>query len=196
MINARLGYQVGFLNSTLYAFRNIVCRDINDQPDAAEGAPQDNQLAGTVPPGYPSGPGWDACTGLGVINPAALSTAIQLNFYFVVDKSTFGVNEVTDNPSWPSAFWLFLEGFTPAAVASSMPSLGGTFTTIPGIQITPGTPTYAVGKTGANANVAQRIRFPFDVQFTISGANNSLTAFPAAGMGSRLHWQDRGPRLR
>ena len=182
MINARLGYQVGFLNPTLYAFRNTVCRDINDLPDAAQGAPQNNQLSGTVAPGYPSGPGWDACTGLGVINPAALIKDIQLNFYFVVDKSTFGVNEVTDNPSWPSAFWLFLEGYTPAEVASSMPSLGGTFTTIPGVTITPDMPTYDVGNTGANANVVQRVRFPFDVQFTTSGANSSLPAFPAAGM--------------
>jgi Pro-kumamolisin, activation domain len=186
MINARLGYSIGFLNPTLYAFRNAVCRDINDVPDAAQGAPPNNQLSGTVAPGYQSGPGWDACTGLGVINPAALIKDIQLNFYFVVDKSTFGVDEVTDNPSWPSAFWLFLEGYTPAEVASSMPSLGGAFTTIPGLTITPDMPTYDVGNTGANANVVQRIRFPFDVQFTTSGANSSLPAFPAAGMESLL----------
>lgn len=185
MINARLGYAVGFINPALYAFRNTVCRDINDVPFASEGAPQNNQMSGTASPGYPSGSGWDACTGLGVINGAQLSTAIQSNFYFVVDKGTFGVDEVTDNPSWPSAFWLFLEGFTPNNVGSSVPTLGGTFkTNIPGLQITPDTPTYDVGNTGANANVVQRIRFPFDVQFTTSGANSSLPSFPPTGSES------------
>jgi hypothetical protein len=182
MINARLGYQVGFLNPTLYAFRNSVCRDINDQVYTSENPPLNNQLSGTSAPGYPSGPGWDACTGLGVINPVALSTAVQSNFYFVVDKGAFGVDEVTDNPSWPSSFWLFLEGFKPSAVGSSLPTLSGTFTTnIPGLQITPGTPIYDVGKSGANANVAQRIRFSYDVKFTTSGSNSSLPAFPATG---------------
>ena len=178
MINARLGYPVGFLNPTLYAFRNTVCRDIDDTPDLAEGAPANNQLSGTVAPGYPSGPGWDACTGLGVINPAALIAAIPMNFYFVVDKGTFGVDEVTDNPLWPSAFWLILEGVAPADV-SSAPNLGGTFSAsnIPGLQVIPDAPTYELGDTGASANKAQRIRFPFDVKFTTS----SLSAFPAAG---------------
>ena len=32
IINATLGESVGFLNPTLYAFRDTVCRDINDQP--------------------------------------------------------------------------------------------------------------------------------------------------------------------
>src|ERR1700744_3693874 len=38
-----------------------------------------------------------------------------------------------------------------------------------------------IGDTGTNANQAQRIRFPFDVQFTTSGTNSSLPAFPSAG---------------
>ena len=101
-----------------------------------------------------------------------------MNFYFVVDKGTFGVDEVTDNPLWPSAFWLILEGVTPADV-SSAPNLGGTFSAsnIPGLQVIPDAPTYELGDTGASANKAQRIRFPFDVKFTTS----SLSAFPAAG---------------
>jgi hypothetical protein len=183
MINARLGYQIGFLNPTLYAFRDTVCRDINDQvqPDASQGAPQNNQMSGTTSPGYPSLPGWDACTGLGVINPTALITAIQLNFYFVVDKSTFGLDEVSDNSSWPSAFWLFLEGFKPSDVTPSKPNLAGSFITIPGVTAIPGPPIYELGNSGANANLAQRIGFPFDVQFTTSGANSSLGTFPAAG---------------
>jgi hypothetical protein len=99
-----------------------------------------------------------------------------------VDKGTFGVDEVTDNALWPSAFWLFLEGIAPAGVPS-VPNLGGTFsaTHIPGLTINPGAPSYEFGDTGDNAHMAQRFRFPFDVQFTTSGPNSSLTVFPAAG---------------
>jgi hypothetical protein len=188
MINAKLGYPIGFLNPTLYAFRDTVCRYINDQDPAfaGEAPPLDNQLSGTAAPGYPSGSGglnWDACTGLGVILPAALLAAIQQNFYFVVDKSTFGVDEVTDNPSWPSTFWLFLEGFSPSTVAGAKPNLGGTFTTnIPGLSISLPTITY----DGSDVNQAQRIRFSYDVQFTTSGLDSSLGAFPAAGQETYL----------
>jgi hypothetical protein len=138
-------------------------------------------MSGTTSPGYPSLLGCDACTGLGVIEPTDLITSIQLNFYFVVDKSTFGVDEVSDNSTWSSAFWLFLEGYKPSVVTPSKPNLAGTFTTIPGILFIPGPPIYELGDSGANANLAQRIGFPFDVQFTTSGANSSLGAFPAAG---------------
>lgn len=79
IVNATLGQNIGFLNPTLYAFRDTVCRDINDQ--IYPGSPQDNSvpafidsISGTSFPavtGYPSGPGWDACTGLGTIDGGA-----------------------------------------------------------------------------------------------------------------------------
>jgi kumamolisin len=84
LTNERLIQNVGFLNPTLYFFRSTVCRDINDQ--LFHGSPQDNGVPEWVtltgskfPPanGYPSGPGWDACTGLGTIDGSALLTKLQ-----------------------------------------------------------------------------------------------------------------------
>jgi subtilase family serine protease len=68
LINARLGTQLGWLNPELYLLaREVVTyaevfRDIKDGlSNAAAGAP-----------GYTAGPGWDACTGLGIVNSTSL----------------------------------------------------------------------------------------------------------------------------
>jgi len=68
LMNAGLGEPVGYLNPNLYAMPySYVFRDINDgQSNASGGAP-----------GYKSGPGWDACTGLGGVNGTALEYALQ-----------------------------------------------------------------------------------------------------------------------
>jgi subtilase family serine protease len=68
LMNAGLGEPVGYLNPNLYAVPySYVYRDINDgQSNASGGAP-----------GYKSGPGWDACTGLGSVNGAALQNALR-----------------------------------------------------------------------------------------------------------------------
>ena len=72
VINAALGFRVGFINPTLYELGATACTDINP---AVVGGPADNSLDGTV--GYPAGPGWDACTGWGTINGIALLTGIR-----------------------------------------------------------------------------------------------------------------------
>jgi hypothetical protein len=69
-------------------------------------------------------------------------------FYFVVDKSTFGTDEVKDVIASPSAgrfsnsFWVVLEGFTPNWVAGATPSWASTSTfsagQITGLSISPG----------------------------------------------------------
>jgi hypothetical protein len=103
------------------------------------------------------------------------------NFYFVIEKNNYGRDEVTDNPSYPLAFYLFLEGFSPAGVAAAAPSLSGSFnaTNIPGLTITETGTTYDVGSTGADADLPQRIRFAYQIQFT----NASLASFPAPNSG-------------
>lgn len=58
VLNAALNENVGFVNPVLYALGSTVFRDIIAEPGAA-----DNSLFGV--PGYPVGPGWDACTGWG-----------------------------------------------------------------------------------------------------------------------------------
>lgn len=101
------------------------------------------------------------------------------NFYFVIEKNNFGRDEVQDTLSYPLSFWLFLEGFSPNGVASSVPALAGSFnnTNIPGLSISLTGTTYDIGSTGDNANVPQRIRFGYQVQFTAG----SLAVFPTPG---------------
>jgi kumamolisin len=66
LINAQLGFSVGYLNPTLYTIGQIpgqtVIRDINDGLS--------NGFNGVR--GYTSAKGWDACTGWGVVNGSAL----------------------------------------------------------------------------------------------------------------------------
>jgi kumamolisin len=67
LINADLGEPVGYLNPNLYTFaQGYAFNDINDGVDNSDGAP-----------GYTSGPGWDACTGLGSINGSALLDCLR-----------------------------------------------------------------------------------------------------------------------
>ncbi len=62
LLNEQRGTPVGFLNTVLYGSGDGTLRDVtsgnNDLGDA---------------PGYTAGPGWDACTGLGSPDGAALS---------------------------------------------------------------------------------------------------------------------------
>jgi hypothetical protein len=68
LMNAGLGEPVGYLNPNLYAVPySYVYRDINDGISNARGGA----------PGYKSGPGWDACTGLGSVNGTALMNALR-----------------------------------------------------------------------------------------------------------------------
>jgi len=125
VINAALGYNVGFLNPTLYALGETVCRDVNPlemNPAYGFGGPTNNNFNGVT--GYPAGPGWDACTGWGSIVGTALLTALQLgtqkDCYFIVDWGTFakaGVDEMLSQPNgavFNPAFYVVAEGFTPA----------------------------------------------------------------------------------
>jgi len=68
LLNAGLGEPVGYLNPNLYsAPYQAVFRDINDGiSNASNGAP-----------GYRSGLGWDACTGLGSVHGTALLNALR-----------------------------------------------------------------------------------------------------------------------
>jgi hypothetical protein len=75
-MNSELGFNLGYLNPSLYEWHRLnpfVFRDIADG--------RTNSVPyldfSTIPPhvemspGYTSGPGWDPCTGLGVIDGAA-----------------------------------------------------------------------------------------------------------------------------
>jgi kumamolisin len=68
-INANLGNPVGYLNTTLYTLSASAFRDIVGAP-----GPVNNSFEGVT--GYPAGPGWDACTGLGSVQAEALQQEI------------------------------------------------------------------------------------------------------------------------
>lgn len=112
------------------------------------------------------------------------------NFYFVVDKSTFGTDEVSDiiagssQGRFPNAFWLVLEGFTPNWLAGATPGFASTSsftpTNIGGLSsISPNQTTpveYELGGPGtAYGDVIQRIRFAYDIIFS------STSGFPPTG---------------
>jgi kumamolisin len=70
LINANLGFSVGFLNPILYGLNSSVFRDVVGAP-----GPANNSLQGVT--GYPAGVGWDACTGFGSVKGVALQNALQ-----------------------------------------------------------------------------------------------------------------------
>jgi hypothetical protein len=80
VLNSNAGFNIGFLNPTLYSLGPGAFNPINPLwPDPAypqlAACPVDNSNNGI--PGYPTGPGWDACTGLGSPNAGAILTALQ-----------------------------------------------------------------------------------------------------------------------
>jgi subtilase family serine protease len=82
IINATLGQPVGYLNPTLYALAKNpayagVIRDINDGISNAVHWVNQDGTTGRPSPGYTSGAGWDACTGLGVLDGTKLLAALQ-----------------------------------------------------------------------------------------------------------------------
>jgi kumamolisin len=89
VLNSALNENIGFVNPVLYALGSSVFRDIVAEPGAA-----DNSLFGA--PGYPVGPGWDACTGWGTPKGKALLAGLH-GFYGpaiavnVQDDLDFGV---------------------------------------------------------------------------------------------------------
>ena len=180
IINATLGEPVGFLNPTLYAFRDTVCRDINDQ--AFPGSPQDNGVpafdftnpaSGTethypAVGGYPSGPGWDACTGLGVIDGGALLGALQAvsrqDCQFIVDRTQIGKAEVADTLSGSTpgvianAFFVVADGFSAPALGITASDLTGTPGVVPGFSVT-GVPAGSL-TVAAAALLAEDVSLP------------------------------------
>lgn len=84
ILNANLGYHLGFINPMLYQLANVAFNPITPLwPDPANTAllpcPKNNSytLFGGTVTGYPAKKGWDACTGLGSPNGNALLAAFK-----------------------------------------------------------------------------------------------------------------------
>ncbi|MEV5011929.1 S53 family peptidase [Streptomyces sp. NPDC055692] len=173
--NATLGQNVGFLNPLLYALNGTgVIRDIADGgTNALNGAP-----------GYTAGAGWDACTGLGVIDGTALLTALQARFTkdvtIVTDRSTFGMDEITAmlTVSSPAvindAFYVTVDGFTPAqlGITSASPTTTQLEAWAPRFTTAPTVSGMSISPTGFKPELPslpaqpQRFTFTYRVAFT------------------------------
>jgi hypothetical protein len=108
------------------------------------------------------------------VNTVLWLARVDQNFYFAVDKSTFGVDEASDNntfPNFPNAFWLVVDGYSLTQVQSSLSSLhfAGPFNSL-GVISGPGT----LVSESASSPGGQRILIPFGVQFS----GSSIGAFP------------------
>ena len=95
------------------------------------------------------------------------------NFYFAVDKSSFGFDEASDNssfPPFPNAFWLVIDGHSLSEVEVAVNGTGlvlsGPFNSIHA-TLAPGTPVTASDS---------RVLIPFSVTFSAA----AMAAFPAA----------------
>jgi len=114
------------------------------------------------------------------VNMATWLAWTERQFYFVMGKNNYGLDEVTGNPTYSAAFYLFLEGRTPNVVGA-FPTItfsGSFFTDIPGLQFSAPKIIYDIGGTGADANVTQRIRFEYGITFNGPLASDP---FPAPG---------------
>jgi hypothetical protein len=100
---------------------------------------------------------------------------------FIMDKSSFGKDEVNDvvntaGGQFPNAFWLLLEGFSQRGLAGATPTLSGPAFNLNQVTM----PLNAAGtefERPGDQLAPQRIRFPYDVDFTAQ----SLNIFPVPG---------------
>jgi len=113
LINATLGgTRTGFLNQTLYSFGgSTVFRDMNDGISNAGGY-QVNHVQ-EFSPGYKSGPGWDACTGWGVIDGCNLVCALTNEQHGAAEVEEFSVSWSGDFPvlTWTMKSGAVASGF-------------------------------------------------------------------------------------
>jgi Pro-kumamolisin, activation domain len=188
VLRSAFGVPLGFLNPTLYQIAGTVCNDIasgnNDPADSSK------------PPFYNAGTGWDPCTGWGSLDGTKLLNGIAAamynqTFYFQVEKSSYGLDEVTaaksatntppDSSLYSPAFWLVLEGFTPvAAQGIAAPTVSGVFSTLAGVTITVGA---AQPELPSQPSTPQRILYPCSVDFAASTMSSVASGgiFPAPG---------------
>jgi len=180
VINQAFGQQMGFINPLIYQLGESLFSDIT----------VGNNDSGNGTPYFSAGPGWDACTGLGRFDGTKLVNGIAgmlytQTLYFLMGKNTFGLDEVTVESQYPTAFWLVLEGFTPNAVSGLSPTVEGSFATTPGVTVTVGA---AMPELSAYPDTPQRILYPCTVDFAAASiaSQSSSGIFPNPGSSSDM----------
>ena len=188
VLRSAFGVSLGFFNSILYQIGSNFCNDIT----SGNNDPSDGSNA----PFYNAANGWDPCTGWGSIDGTKLLNGIAAlmynqTFYFQIERNTYGLDEVTAAKSptntppnsafYSPAFWLVLEGFTPAAAQGiAPPKVTGAFSALTGVTINVGA---AQPEIVSQPNTPQRILYPCTIDFA-SSAMQTVGAggiFPAPG---------------
>lgn len=207
VIKSAIKEDLGPWNDTLYALKdvafNTITADLPTETTAGNNSSGDTPanvakaFAAANPPqtytgNTPNAPyfsvssGWNACTGLGSIDGTQLLNGIQNllynpNWYFQINKGSFGLNEVQINQTYanPTPLWLALEGYTPnqAKAAGVNPTVS---TTLSGLTVTPGA---AAPEIPSQPDTVQRILYPCTVQFTNTAAKTGAQGgiFPPPG---------------
>lgn len=109
------------------------------------------------------------------VNVATWLAPQNPSFHFITNKNSFGLDEANNTPTgWDQAFYLAVDGFTPAALMGASFTLGGPFDAAANISA-PG----ALIHNGDTAMV-QRVLVPFKV--------NSIppASFPSTGQPPKL----------
>jgi len=192
-LKSALGADLGPLNDTLYTLKDVAFNDIMQGNNSSGDTPVNVALAipgytGTTPnaPFFTAAAGWDACTGLGSIDGTKLLNGIASllynpNFYFQVNKGSFGLDEVQINADFssPTPLWLVLEGFTFTAVqtAGITPAITAS---VSGVTVTAGAPQAEIA---GSPNTPQRVYFPCSVTFAASAIKTVAQGgiFPVPG---------------
>lgn len=175
VLQSALGVRLGFLNPIFYKLRHHIFYDIT----------HGNNDSGDGSAFFTAGIGYDACSGCGRIEGIKFLNALAKLLYHqrlhvVVDQHRYEFDEVKHLSSYPNAFTLVLEGFTPNAVGTNKPTLDGPFAALTGVVITVGPPT---PENSAKVFTPQRISYTCSINFDISAiqtiANGGV--FPAFG---------------
>ncbi len=163
VLRSAFGRAFGPLNTTLYSLSSTAFNDVTSG----------NNDSGDTPdsPYFTAGAGWDACAGLGSIDGTKLLNGISgelysPNWYFQVNKSSYGLDEVEVTSTYGQSLWLVLEGYTPDAVTAA--SLTPTVSVpLGGITVSVAAPQPELPN---NTSTPQRIFFPCTVTFASAQA--------------------------
>jgi hypothetical protein len=182
-VKSAIGQDLGPFNDTLYTLKGVAFNDITTGNNSSNDTPANVAIAfsqfsvppytGTTAnaPYFAAKTGWDACTGLGSVDGTKLLNGIASllynpNFYFQVNKGSFGLDEVniTSTYSSPTPFWLVLEGFTPNAVTAAgiKPSVTSLVSGVT-VTVAAGQPEIATA-----LDTPQRIYYPCSLTFAAS----------------------------
>lgn len=188
VIRSAFGVPLGFFNPLLYQLGGTVANDIT----SGNNDPSDGSNA----PFYTAAAGWDPCSGWGSLDGTKLLNGIAASmynqtFYFQIEKSTYGLDEVTAAKSaantpansslYSPACWLVLEGYTfNAAKAAPIPKVTGAFTALTGITVTVGAPQAEISSA---LDTPQRVLYPCTIDFDSSTMKTLASGgiFPSPG---------------